>query len=112
MGEEDQRKFFRLPWSVKVLWQKDTEAEEARHDGVATKDISAGGICLTLDREIKVGDILKLSIDLGGKKTIHARGKVMWIKAEYEAGVEFINMAGETRWEISRFIYDAHKSNL
>ena len=111
---EDQRKFFHLPRSVKVHWQKVSEdgvGQTERADGV-TMDISAGGVRLKLNKDVETGDVLKLEIDLGDTKTIRVQGKVMWVKAEHQAGVDFVDMDRQTRWELTRFIYDAHQQQI
>ena len=111
---EDQRKFFHLPQSVKVRWQKvsDDGATPQEKAGGVTMDISAGGVRLKLNKDVEPGDILKLEMDLGDTKTIKVQGKVMWVRAEHEAGVDFIDMDRQTRWELTEFIYKAHQQQI
>ena len=84
-----------------------------------TMDISAGGIRLILREGIKIGDILEVDMELGGDRSIHAKGRVAWVdkfkpggwheETGYEGGVEFIDMNEATRKELARFVMQSHK---
>jgi Tfp pilus assembly protein PilZ len=115
MGE--MRKFFRLDINVNVQWSKvEEKADQKNGDQGVVKNISEGGICLIVDKKIKIGDIVILDIELLASKTIHARGRVAWIKPlsligveskdRFDAGVEFTEISDSDREEIKKFIVE------
>ncbi|MFH1621838.1 MAG: PilZ domain-containing protein [Candidatus Omnitrophota bacterium] len=111
MGE--RRKFVRLDLNTKVEWEKVNRDEPASE--FKSKNISGGGICLITDEIINIGDTLNLKIDLPTLKTIHAKGKVVWIEGfeivggrrekKYEAGIEFLDINDKDRQEIEKFVF-------
>lgn len=121
MSQEDRRKYPRLNWSVVVHWEKSDDAgpQGGLNRVGASKDISEGGIRLILREGIAVGDVLELSIELGGGKTIRGKGRVMWVEkfeiqggkdeTGYEGGIEFLGMDEAARNDISRFVMESRK---
>ena len=115
---DEKRKFARFKLGVEVHWKKIAGAGEKTALHISnSKDMSAGGVCLVVNSEIVAGDILQLEIKLPGGKSIGAKGQVRWVdynariprrtSTVCEGGVEFIDMDGATRKEISDFTTDA-----
>ncbi len=114
---EERRKFVRLNTNVDVKWAKITpDKEGATGDLSKTKNISGGGICLTVyGKNVDIGDILDMEIDLPTKKTIKVRGRVAWVgefeivggrhEKNYDLGVEFLEIDEEDRIEINQFVF-------
>lgn len=63
------------------------------------KNISEGGLCLLLDKQLANGSILRVEFDLPGERQEHidALAKVVWQTAEegkFLTGVKFIPQGG------------------
>ena len=62
--------------------------------GIA-KDISAGGLCVLIDEQLKRGDILRVEFYLPGEKdSIEAVAKVAWQRdqsGKFLTGIEFLS---------------------
>ncbi|MCM8773708.1 MAG: PilZ domain-containing protein [Candidatus Omnitrophica bacterium] len=81
-----------------------------------TKNISAGGVCITVNERIEKGTILFLKINLPEKDTpIEAKGKVMWcaefissalIEPRYDLGIEFVEIKEVDRQAIFQYVFD------
>lgn len=86
-----------------------------------TKNISAGGICFTVDQKIDVNTELFLKIHLPQQKSsiIESKGRVVWSHSMafgpdkivyrnlgYDLGVEFIEMDDDDRQRISQYVLD------
>jgi c-di-GMP-binding flagellar brake protein YcgR len=113
---EERRRFVRLDMNVVVKWEKITEdSNQIVGDTDITKNISVGGICLIAYERLEVGDKLRLEIELPTKKTVSAKGRVVWInefevigrglEKRYDVGVEFIDIRDEDREEINKFVF-------
>ena len=83
--EEERRRFPRLPISVDIA-AKDSNLPLIK---AKTLDISAGGICLFLPRQLPKGNVMELKMNLPFPFVI-ARGEVAWTKeVETEGGKSF-----------------------
>jgi hypothetical protein len=83
--EEERRRFPRLPISVDIA-AKDSNLPLIK---AKTLDISAGGICLFLPRQLPKGDVMELKMNLPFPLVI-ARGEVAWTKeVETKEGKSF-----------------------
>jgi len=113
MGEK--RKFARLNLNVRVDWRKTDETVDVLGKFLdATRNISAGGLCLSLGEELQVGDKLYLKMELPSKQIISAKGQVVWVsqfevddrgyKKMYNTGIKFIEIRDEDRQEINEFV--------
>jgi Tfp pilus assembly protein PilZ len=113
-----KREFARLNLNVRVDWRKiDDTVDVLGKFPDATRNISAGGLCLSMDEELQVGDELQLRMELPPKKIINAKGKVVWIsefeidnrgyKKMYNTGIKFIEIRDEDREEINEFVLAA-----
>lgn len=113
-----KREFARLNLNVRVDWRKiDDTVDVLGKFPDATRNISAGGLCLSMDEELQVGDELQLRMVLPPKKIINAKGKVVWIsefevdkrgyKKMYNTGIKFIEILDKDREEINEFVLAA-----
>ena len=110
-----KREFVRLKLNVRVDWKKIIDgADSIGRFPDATRDISAGGLCLNMDEELNIGDILQLKMELPSKKIISALGKIVWVrefridsrgeKKMYDTGIEFSEIHDKDREEINKFV--------
>jgi len=114
---KEKRRLPRLNAAVAVRWEKAAPKKRwgLRTDPEATKNISAGGICLVVHEDVEVGDRLDLDIELPGARVIHAAGRVIWTAPVQEGadkerkgrnvGIEFLEITKEDREEIQRFVW-------
>ncbi len=75
---ENRRQFVRIPFYEPVGYQKQ---EESCPEGSIARDISQGGLRLSVNNFIALNTILELQIQLPGQSqmiTVHA--KVIWIR--------------------------------
>ncbi|MBU2541389.1 MAG: PilZ domain-containing protein [Candidatus Omnitrophica bacterium] len=111
---QERRKFIRLDTRVRVEY----DIIESRGDrtGSFTKNLSQGGICLFLDSLIQKDTLLKLKLFLPEQsEPIETTGKIVWIdmfkvggkdaQEEYEAGIEFRDIAKEDQEKISKYVF-------
>ena len=73
----DRRQHLRLENSVPVMyWLSPTSGEPRRS---LTKNISGGGVCLFLDKELPLGTVLQVSMNLPGRATLLTfTGEIVW----------------------------------
>ncbi len=114
---KERRKFVRLNTNVDVKWAKITDEKESLlGDLSVTKNISGGGICLTVyGGNITESDFLYLEIELPTKRIIKTKGKVVWVgefeiiggryEKRYDVGVEFLEIKDEDIEEINKFVF-------
>lgn len=79
----------------------------------ATSDnISAGGIKVTLDEQLSVGEVVQLDITPPATKTIRCSGRIVWVLPKHDeasplrlfnTGIQFEDIAQEDR----NIIFDA-----
>lgn len=98
--EEDRRVFERVPAAINVMYSVGRGKVKA-----TSKDISGGGIKLSLNEKLAEGTILELKIGLPNiNRSIPALGKVAWtaevvirgddsIIKYYDTGIEFIRVS-------------------
>lgn len=109
----EKRKFVRLNTACDVSYSVlDVKPREV--DRSQTRNISAGGICLIVNEELKPGSILGLDFVLGDKKTIiQAKGRIAWIKPfkiateqeRFDCGIEFTEISSADREKINQYIF-------
>lgn len=114
---QERRKFVRLNTSVDVKWAKITqESKGVLSDLSVSKNISGGGICLTVyGRSVDIGDLVYMEIDLPAKEIIKVKGRVAWIgefeivggryEKRYDLGIEFLEIKEKDRGEIDQFVF-------
>jgi len=82
------------------------------HKELITKDISGGGLRLSLEEKLEVGTLLKVELELlKEKKKVQLDAKVIWVEpapdymeCSYEAGIEFINIDFAERTMINNYL--------
>jgi len=113
MGKK--RDFVRLNLNVRVDWKKIIETSDFVGEFPdATRNISAGGLCLSMDERLQIGDKLQLRMKLPSEKIINAQGRVVWIrefeinsreyKKTFDTGIEFTEIRDEDREKINKFV--------
>ncbi len=111
---QERRKFIRLDTSVRVEY--DIVESIAKENKSFTKNLSQGGICLFLDSLIQKDTLLNLKLFLPDQsEPIQVTGKIVWVdrfkvggkeaQEEYEAGVEFLNIAKTDQEKISKYVF-------
>ncbi|MBU0477435.1 fructose PTS transporter subunit IIA [bacterium] len=121
--EQERRKYprYAVGEAVELRLQKDSEKHLIVYYGY-TKDISLGGICITLpkhkdtnDSRIKEDIKLKVRIPLlDVKKYLEINGQTVWRlqkKEDYNIGIQFISNDKETETALSRFIDEIKTSS-
>jgi len=114
---EEKRKFPRLDIAVDVQCGRVQEdAQVQKKDPGVTKNISAGGLCLIIYDEVRVGEHLKLYVSLPTGRVICAVGQVVWAspfdvssdrgRSRCDAGIEFVEISKEDREEIQGFVWN------
>ncbi|MDP2943837.1 MAG: PilZ domain-containing protein [Candidatus Omnitrophota bacterium] len=114
--QKERRKFVRLNILTDVAYAKQQKPSEKDKLSIA-KNISAGGICLVVYEELRVGDILDLKLCLPEEKAlINAVGRVVWIKEfviddcsnakRFDAGIEFIKISDKDMAKINQYVFD------
>ena len=111
----EKRKFVRLDMKVLVKWKRIPEQTPSSAD--VMRNISRGGICLTVSETILKGDHLSLQIKLPTQKVITVTSEVVWIKdisadnldnrMEYDIGCEFLDLRKEDMQELEQFVFEA-----
>ena len=111
--EGEKRQYARLDTTVKIIYG--VMAKVHKPFSSLSKNVSSGGICIPLERRLKVGEVLELEVDVPGKQVpIFALGRIAWVKKNmpqgkdaryypYQGGVEFIAIEQEERESILKF---------
>ncbi len=111
---QEKRRFPRLDIRVKVEYQI-AESPQNKIKSF-TKNVSQGGICLFLDSSLDKGTLLDLKLYMPDKnEPILATGKIAWIekfevgdtKEQFEAGIEFIDIAKEDSDRVAKYVFGA-----
>jgi c-di-GMP-binding flagellar brake protein YcgR len=103
----DKRRFPRLPFKEAVKFQI---GEYTCPDGSLSKDISRGGISLTVNEFIPVkGQVVVYLQRNGESRLVELKGVVAWIKIipeseRYQIGVEFCDLDESVRREVNRIV--------
>lgn len=118
-----RREFFRFECSIPVryrvlAYQSETNGEEVPMNEGVTRDLSGGGMCIKLNEELKVNDLLEIEFELeqAKKRNIHVTGKVVRFsrrhedpKYGYEAAVVFKKIRNTDKEAIVRFIFEEQR---
>lgn len=120
LGPKQNRKWYRMKFSMEFEWIPATMAEKAQQKHYKTGrlvDISGGGLCFKTAEEINAGDEILLFLDIGEKKPMVINGKVL--RAEKETGrnsalfkvsLEFLRLLRGERDRIISFITKRQRS--
>ncbi len=117
-GVPEKRRFARLSFKVLVKWKKIMSNPGIPPNNLDTvRDISRGGVYITVSQKIELGDILSLQIKLSPKVNILAKGRVAWVEEpnglnfnkgyQLNAGIEFLDMNEEDKKELADFILNS-----
>jgi c-di-GMP-binding flagellar brake protein YcgR len=115
----EKRKFPRIPLNVKVTYDV-FEGSPRRTEEARSKNVSAGGIRLTVPEKIDIGALLRLKLSLQGEDDfIIVKGRVVWVQEfsitqtifnhtsdykAYDCGIEFVDVSAEDQKSISRYL--------
>ena len=103
----DQRKHPRYPFKQAVKFQI---GEYSCPDGSLSKDLSRGGICLTVSQFVPVKGIVVLYLQrYHESKVIVVKGTVSWVKMlpdseRYQIGVQFEDLDESVKREVNNII--------
>ena len=97
MGQDESRRFPRIPSRNAVLVKETSDGGEAF---VPTRTMSLGGCSFLSQDEIQVGEVLELLISVD-HRVISAQARVVYSRltddSRHEVGVEFGKMANQDR---------------
>jgi c-di-GMP-binding flagellar brake protein YcgR len=109
----NRRKFPRakFPCLVKILKEGRAEESILTH----TENISIGGVCVIIKRQLEIFSPLKVEIDLiDGDSVISCRGKAVWVVRRkaledvkplfYDTGIEFVDLSDADRVRIQKTV--------
>lgn len=112
---EERRKFVRLNFNVDISWEKSPDKNQNLEvKDAKSKNISAGGICLIVYDEVKVGDCLNLKFTLPSELIIEAKGLIVWTnefgiedggKKCCDAGIQFLNISEDDMAKINKYVF-------
>ena len=103
---EERRKYVRVDLCTQVKFEILPMHSPLKAE---SKNISAGGLCLLVDREIPPGTILHLKFYLPDeeKTYVESLGRVVWQKKEsegYLTGIEFKNINPHLELKVNMFV--------
>lgn len=110
----ERRRFPRLNCHSAIQFRNVLKPQE-QFNGTLSKDLSAGGLCMTTDVFFPKESRLVLLLSLPGiLKSIRLICRVMWTQQQrfadgYECGAEFVEVAPEDRQEIVDYIRSAQR---
>jgi len=117
-----RRRYTRIPFSFPVRfifcgYDKDDLQEEGSYNYAFSKDISAGGVQLTLKEKPKIAKYVKLKLTLPFQdetKALEVVGNILWAKPDesnghFNVGVEFSELFFEDKKVIKAFIEQTMK---
>ena len=88
----ENRKHLRLPVASTTFVELESPALKENSQGTVIKcktlNVSRGGLLVILDREVPVGAILQLGVDLADdEQTLHLAAEVRWCTRAEESGM-------------------------
>ncbi len=108
---EERRKYVRLKATVEVKYMVIGKPGTIK---VFSKNISAGGLCITAQEQLAAETPLQLEIKIPDlKDPIRAIARVVWQKelseqseGNFETGIEFTGISDFDRFNINRYVRD------
>ncbi|HPM42511.1 MAG TPA: PilZ domain-containing protein [Candidatus Omnitrophota bacterium] len=104
----ERRKFLRFTTAISAL----CEIVSSKFKGsYKVKNISKEGALLEIDQRLRIGDEIKLSMEVPGDNVpIFAACQIAWqketgIKSSYHTGVKFTNMHSSDKGRLLEYIY-------
>ena len=115
---ENRRKFIRFPVRLNAQYSEE-DADEWNKCSVIDISREGMGIIVYLKEKISLGPILKLVIDVQGKKAlIFATGTTTWLKElkdnlefNFIVGVKLITIDPKDKWILLDHAYEAWREN-
>jgi hypothetical protein len=105
----DRRKFPRADFSCRISIFYSQEVMEGR-----VKNIGAGGVLMSLDRELMRDIPIKLELFIAPQKTIHCTGHVVWVLKKsdnadpthlvFDTGVQFDDISETDREQLRKLV--------
>lgn len=114
MGIEERRRYPRIPIKAEIEYLE-FETTDAELLVTASRNISAGGVCIITFKKFALGTVLALRLKLPGvDRGLSVRGRVVWINqlgieekkidTIFEVGIEFSHVEGEDARAIQEYI--------
>ncbi|MFH1552954.1 MAG: PilZ domain-containing protein [Candidatus Omnitrophota bacterium] len=108
----NQRKFPRVNYKCRIRVSKGAWKESI---DTLTENIGAGGICVALEKDFALFDVVSLELFLGdGEDPVICSGTIVWVvkqhpmtqaeKVMYDTGVEFQDISEKDRERVSRLV--------
>lgn len=103
----EKRQFPRFPFKQAVRYQI---GEYNSPDGSLSKDLSRGGICLTVNRFVAVKSNIVIYLQMNkDSRLIQVKGTVSWVKImpdseRYQVGIQFEPLEESIKNEVNRII--------
>ncbi len=115
---ENRRKFIRFPVTLKARHSEEN-ADEWNQCAVIDISREGMGVIVYLKEKISLGSIIKLMIDVQGKKAlIFATGTMTWIKElkdnlefNFIGGIKLITIDPKDKWILLDHAYEAWREN-
>lgn len=91
-------------------------------DAIKTKNISVGGICMTLNEKLSMHEILALEIGLPeGPMAVTVKGEIVWVREDieqgkkdgirhFDIGIEFRELLPKDKDRLFKFIKEHRKT--
>lgn len=118
MGEGiNLRKFPRIASKVDVEIRKKDLLE---HVVTYTENLSAGGLCVVIDRAVQPFDVLTVHLTLDDNTVVDVKGRVVWSvkkhlvpkqRMKYDVGIEFLEVSHEDHELLRAFIKNAQRDD-
>jgi len=110
---DEKRRFFRFESPIKLNF---TTVNKRFGGKAKTRDVSRGGISLSVDKRLAREDLLDIEFDIpGDNMPVFAQGSVVWVKEHarrkifkarnYDVGVKFTEIARHDRGKILEHAY-------
>jgi len=97
----ERRKFIRAQFPCKITLQGG-----ARVLDTVTQNISAGGLRVIVNEEIKELTVVGLELALV-EEPLQCKGRVVWAlesRGTYDVGIEFYDISDKDRWFLDEFV--------
>ena len=110
----ERRCFTRVNSDMPVRYNFSKMSNNAK--AVETKNISIGGICMSIDEKLALHDQVSLEIELPGlSASINAKGEIVWVKENrsqsgragirhFDVGIEFKDLAPKGKSLLFKFL--------
>lgn len=114
----DRRKFIRFSVRLSARYSEENQ-DKWNQCSVINISREGMGVIVYLKEKIHLGSILKLMIDVPGKKApIFVSGTLTWIKElkgdpefSYKSGIQIITIDSEDKWILLDYSYEAWKES-